>query len=365
MIHVAAHFRAQRGPSTARLALSLLFVCLITAVAHNSFLFPQINAQELQNNGSVTSSEEAQNSDYVVEEKTNDFEPVRLQRRGELPVALETAIVRYTGEYQGADGSVRQVNVDLIGAIHMAEQPYYDEINKLFTQYNTVVFELVTDSDADVALLVQQSRNKDKKKDSISLNPLNFVSILQEGAARLFRLSYQIDGVDYAAPNLRRGDCSSAELIVETIKSGDFLDLFLTAAISELAPANAEGELASIVAILCAKDRRLVGKRFFAKELADTTLDDFRGAALAVEDESKESDASKNEALLACHENAIIHFRNKKALAVLRQELDAGRTNVALFFGAAHLPDLGYRLETDFGLQRDPELRWLKAWSLE
>ncbi len=61
--------------------------------------------------------------------------------------------------------------------------------------------------------------------------------------------------------------------------------------------------------------------------------------------------------------STIVTERNKKALAVLRREREAGKRRVAIFYGAAHLPDMEKRLLDEFGMRR-AETRWLTAWDL-
>ena len=62
--------------------------------------------------------------------------------------------------------------------------------------------------------------------------------------------------------------------------------------------------------------------------------------------------------------STIITERNKKAFEVLDKQLKDGKKNVAVFYGAGHLPDMEKRLAADFGLKREGE-KWLTAWSLE
>jgi len=61
--------------------------------------------------------------------------------------------------------------------------------------------------------------------------------------------------------------------------------------------------------------------------------------------------------------STIITERNKKALQVLARELRAGKSQVAIFFGAGHLPDMEARLLRDFKMHRASE-QWLRAWML-
>ena len=115
-----------------------------------------------------------------------------------------------------------------------------------------------------------QSSEK-KKEEKRNWNPLNIISYLQEDSAKFLKLTHQMDGIDYLAENLKRGDSGALEFLLWTIQNGDVVEFIL----------------------------------------------------------------------------------------------DAGRERVALFFGAAHLPDLGEHLEKDFGLKLQPETRWFKAWNLE
>ena len=354
-----------RVRKTAQSALSFFFVLVVAFCINNVALSRQTFGHEPQNNGSANADDSAQkddsnnNADSSANNDEGAFDPVRLRRRDDgLPLSLETSVVRYSGRYQGEDGETRDVYVDLVGAIHIAEQSYYDSINELFKDYETVVFELVTDSE-DVGALIAESKEKKNEKRNY-FNPLNYISYFQEDSAKFLKLAYQMDGIDYTAENLRRGDCGGLEFILMTIQNGDvpdfFVELFAQSLLSST-PGSGEG---GIVALLCAKDRRLVARRLFAYELADSSFADFNKERRAIE-ASDDEEVSETKP----RESAMIHLRNKKAIAVVRDELDKGRERVALFFGAAHLPDLGKRLEEDFGLNRQPEVRWFKAWNLE
>ena len=62
-------------------------------------------------------------------------------------------------------------------------------------------------------------------------------------------------------------------------------------------------------------------------------------------------------------ENTLIKGRNVKAFSVLTEELAAGKDEVAVFYGAGHLPDMAERLEADFGMKATGTT-WLTAWDL-
>jgi hypothetical protein len=59
----------------------------------------------------------------------------------------------------------------------------------------------------------------------------------------------------------------------------------------------------------------------------------------------------------------LVADRNKKACQVLTQQLVAGKKKLAIFYGAAHMPDFDRRLRDEFGLQRQGQ-EWLTAWDL-
>jgi hypothetical protein len=60
----------------------------------------------------------------------------------------------------------------------------------------------------------------------------------------------------------------------------------------------------------------------------------------------------------------LVQDRNKACLKVLQQQLTAGKKKIAIFYGAAHMPDFERRLKEDFGMKRVGN-DWYKAWSLE
>ena len=61
--------------------------------------------------------------------------------------------------------------------------------------------------------------------------------------------------------------------------------------------------------------------------------------------------------------SVILTERNTVALNVLAKELKAGRKNLAIFYGAAHMPDIEKRMVEKMGFEREGT-RWLNAWDL-
>ena len=61
--------------------------------------------------------------------------------------------------------------------------------------------------------------------------------------------------------------------------------------------------------------------------------------------------------------STLITDRNAAALEVLDSEQKRGQKKIAIFYGAAHMPDFDRRLREDFEMFPD-ESEWLEAWDL-
>jgi hypothetical protein len=59
----------------------------------------------------------------------------------------------------------------------------------------------------------------------------------------------------------------------------------------------------------------------------------------------------------------LISDRNEAAMKVLRSEIADGKRKIAIFYGAAHLPDFESRLQESLGLEKTRQV-WINAWDL-
>ena len=59
----------------------------------------------------------------------------------------------------------------------------------------------------------------------------------------------------------------------------------------------------------------------------------------------------------------LVVDRNAEALKGLQRQLVDGKRKIAIFYGAAHMPDFDKRLRNDFGLERTKQ-EWVAAWDL-
>lgn len=259
-----------------------------------------------------------------------------------VPQRLATSIVRFEGEFRADDGETRSVSIDLIGAIHLGEKAYYDRLNAEFKEYETVVFELVVDKGFDVKDLAA-AKEAQETENAGPVSPLDAVPLLQHSLANALELVNQTDGIDYSAPNFKHGDANVDDFLARLTTGGDIPNFFFDSAFQSLCSSDSGQTEGWALAYLLAKDKRLVLRRFFADELAKTEIA-----------------AQPNE-----RETALIHFRNKIAINVAKKELEAGKTKIAVFYGAAHLDDLARRVEATLKNPRRLEPRWLTAWSME
>ncbi|MBQ9812992.1 MAG: hypothetical protein IJM54_06730 [Thermoguttaceae bacterium] len=306
--------------------------------------------------------------DAQAESENRESPWFRLVRDGKVPVALQTSIVRHSGSYVGKDGQARDVSVDLVGAIHLAEPEYYDALNEEFRNYETVVFELVAPKGSDVKQLFAEEENSEETKKGSDVSPLDFVSYSQIKMGEALGMIHQKDGIDYLADNFVRGDMDAEDFVLLLFTNGDVGEFFVDNFFSSFSSEGA-GQLEGWgIVLLSAKNRRLALRRLFAVELSDSELNDIDKETKRLEKGEPDDDvdsAALQEASDEEREGVLIHLRNKKAIEAVKKELDAGKTKIAVFYGAAHLPDLNRRIEKDLGLTRDGEPRWFNAWNMK
>ncbi|MDR2642048.1 MAG: hypothetical protein LBC74_04565 [Planctomycetaceae bacterium] len=275
--------------------------------------------------------------DNNTHEKFSDYIRVSKQEDKLHPTSLDTPIVKFENKKTGLE-------VSLIGAVHIADKKYYEELNNEFKKYDVVLFELVVNNSA---------KDKDNNLNKKLLNKLdkkkkNSYGELQSGIGNFLDLSNQIDHIDYRAKNMIHADLTWEEFLDRVEKRGDWFFMilreFLTAMSSTDGEQENELELEGrIIGSLLSSNPALSLKRNFARLLT-----------------GKLGNASQ---LLPQEESAIITDRNKAALKVLKKEIKKGTKKIAIFYGCAHLPEFADSLKKDLKLQKT-EITWLVAWDL-
>lgn len=262
------------------------------------------------------------------EKAEEDVRFIRLRRDdNQRPLAMETAVVRYTSPARPG------VAIDLVGAVHVGDQAYYDALNKLFEKYDVVLYELVAPEGTRVP--------KGGRKGP----PTHPIGALQDGMSSVLELQHQLACVDYTRDNFVHADMSPEEFGKTMTDRGEsFMQMFLRLMGQGIAQSAAGGgNDAALLMALFSKDRATTLKIAMAQQFEH--LD----GQLAVLDGPEGS--------------TILTERNRKCFEVLDKQLAAGKQNIAIFYGAAHLPDMQRRL-ADIGFQRANE-QWLPAWKLQ
>lgn len=260
---------------------------------------------------------------------------IRVQRDLQgRPTKLETAIVRYAPA-TAAGGVV----VDLVGAVHVGDRSYYRELNDKLAEYDVVLYELVAPPGTRIPK--GGRRNLD--------NP---IALVQQLMKFVLDLQSQTEQIDYTRKNFVHADLSPEQMAKAIRDRGDDgLTLFLSITADLLRQQNLQQQHAAPA-----------GSR---EDIDLSSLLEPEGAVKLkrIMAEQMERLGTPGMGLGPTLNTILIADRNQACLKVLQKELAKGRKKIAIFYGAAHLPDFDKRLREDFGLARRGE-EWLTAWDI-
>jgi 23S rRNA (adenine2503-C2)-methyltransferase len=250
---------------------------------------------------------------------------VRYDAYGPAP-GLYTAIASYTRA---------GVTVDLVGAVHVADAQYYADLNRRFTHYNKVLYELIKPADMDMRTAGPADGS---------------VSGLQRWVKDVLDLRFQLDAIDYTPRHFVHADMASEQLgqrmraEVPGIMQSLLLWSVRDAARTQYANGSPRWPALELARALLDPNRARGYKKLLGRELAE--LD---GSLFELGEAGK----------------LLIAERNAVAMAVLHRQLSKrGKKpkRLAIFYGAAHLPDLAKRMQAA-GFAPGP-VQWLRAWDL-
>jgi len=242
--------------------------------------------------------------------------------------ALETAIV----SYENAD----RCRVDLVAAVHLADPDYYDTLNLLFSGYDALLYELV----APEGTLPEP--NADDR---------SILSLFQRNMCRALELSFQLDAIDYTAPNFVHADLTPTGLArVMEERGGTFFSIIMRVLMAQFS-AMQEGmgghlTHAALFDALRHDDSAARLKYLLAREFEGIEA---MFAGLEEGDDGKGS--------------ILVGERNKAAIAVLEREIGKGKKKMGIFYGSAHMPDMEVRLH-ELGFKKIRH-GWCPAWQIE
>jgi hypothetical protein len=246
---------------------------------------------------------------------------IRLKEKGGKVTALEIAITRYTNRS-------KTVTVDLVGVVHVGDRAYYDKLNKRFPKYDVVLYELVAPPGTRVPAGGKKSGGS---------------AFLTSLMTSMLDLDSQLARIDYHQKNFVHADLSFDTMMAAAKKRGES---GLTLALSVLTDMLRQQNTAT------------------QKKTPDDDLD--LTDALANPNRLKRQMARQmagSANLGPTLQALLVGDRNKKACEVLTTQIEDGKQTIAIFYGAAHMPDFDQRLRRDFGLRRQGQ-EWLTAWDL-
>jgi len=248
----------------------------------------------------------------------------------------------------------------LIGAIHIGDKAYFQKLDNSFKKYDALLYEMVAEkNEAGGSPKRWKDRDNAEPRTTAEIGSgsgaeeksfetgMTVIGGMQLGAKDMLGLSFQLDGIDYDAPNMVHADMSPKEFAQKMKDRGEsFFTMFMQLFMEGLAQqrANKQGG-ASDFALLFAffsSDRELALKRVMAQQFATTDILDTLGGEKG---------------------STIITERNLIALDVLREQLVKGKKRIGIFYGAGHLGDMSRRLVSDFGMKFTGE-KWVEAWDL-
>lgn len=257
---------------------------------------------------------------------------------------LQTAVTRY--EKDGA-------TVDLIGAVHIADEAYYEKLTERFKAYDSLLFEMiggeklgrgrgkvVPEPVEEAPPTAEEADGDDGSAPKQMQRDFSGLRGIYDSVARFLQLTGQSESIDYNAPNFVHADLTLAEFNrLQDERNESVLGFALKAALNADSKNTREPDGVKLLAAL------LAGKPNLLKlELVHTLgQGDDQIAALA-------------------GESVIISDRNQRCIDVMSREIEAGRKNLGIFYGAAHFPDMEKRL-VKLGFKRVKQ-EWMTAWDI-
>ncbi len=258
---------------------------------------------------------------------------------------LQTPIATYVSP----DGQV----VDLVGAIHIGERDYFEQLNELFTGYDRVLYEMV-----DGATLSRMMTLRKKFKDgSITEEESKELATMEDKKSKgsifgvLLSIGYALNSnkmglvmqqevVDYGFEHFVFADMTMEEM---DAAMKERKETFLGMVLTELLPSRRSKD---------SSKQTDMAKKLLTGEATEGML---RGVVM---------DTLAEKGTKALDETAIIVSRNEKAMKVLIDELkNKDSKKLAIFYGAAHLPDFHKRLlALGFTFQK---VDWIDAFGTE
>ncbi len=305
------------------------------ALASSQIALETLLAQETQVAKENPATQEASVPSPRKSDANSQTRFLRLTRtESNKPKTLDTAVTTYRSTAVGG------VSVDLIGAVHIGEREYYEELNRRFDQYDVLLYELVAPENTVIP--------RGGKRESS--NP---VAMLQDSAKNMLGLESQLELVDYTKLHFVRADMTPTQIADKMTERGETA---FTVALSTFADIMRQQNLAA----------READKQPASKPEVELGLFDLLGNPLKMKQVMAEQfvkTGSLDQSLGGSLNQMLVIDRNAEALRGLQKQIAAGKKKIGIFYGAAHMPDFEKHLTADFGLQKADQ-SWIVAWDL-
>ena len=260
------------------------------------------------------------------------------------PTSTDTRFLRFVGDARNG-GSLETsevtyrndagVEVRLVAAVHIGEESYFDALNKNFRDADAVLYEMVKPKDAPPP--VRGAPPSD-----------HAISQLQQFLKNRLNLAFQLDVIDYRLPNFIHADMDAETFVAMQERRGEsFASIILASMLDALANPSAglndPDQPQTVFELLARPDGERQFKLLIARQLGDI-----------------EANAM---GLRGLNGTVILTERNKTVITALKDALaDKKKRKIAIFYGAAHMPDLSKQIET-MGF-KPIETKWNEAWDV-
>jgi len=238
---------------------------------------------------------------------------------------LETSEVTFTND--------AGVKVRLISAVHIGEASYYHELQKSFKSSDAVLYEMVSSRGSGPPIRGQHSDSN--------------VSKLQTFLKDQLGLSFQLDEVDYTPKNFIHADLDAETFYkLQSERGESFASLILKSMLNAMSDPSVgrvyDDEPTDLMDFMTRPDAQGQLKLLIARRMGD------------IEREAGGMDALNG--------TVILTERNKAVTKALQATLKSGKKNIAIFYGAAHMPELSDRLDL-MGF-KPVQTTWHTAWDV-
>lgn len=278
---------------------------------------------------------ETDSSDPTASESaTPDY--IRYQKREDGSSSLQTAVTRFQkGEWE----------VDLVSVVHLGDASYYKALSDKLAKYDQVLYEMVGGE------FQKEAEAAPGQVDGAAPEAAGLRS-LQGMASSMLGLKFQLDSIDYEAPNFVHADVSWKQYEeLMTAKNQSFSTFFVRAlSLSEegKVPGMPDSEAGMQLMMQRLMGAFLSGNSSELKRMMAPVLADAEGLISELEGEDG--------TVLVTERNKVV--MNK--LGELQRDRKGG--TYAIFYGGGHMPDLEERLLN--GGYEKARSDWMDAWTM-